>query len=151
MICSSCQRALPASAAFCEFCGQLVAEPQPQLEPQPQPNPQLPEVVQTGAKNFRTVWLISIFGGWLGLDRFYLGHVATGVLKLLGGGWYGVWWGIDLIRLLRGKQRDRAGVLIADPDNFMPKAKLISGVLLTVVALFWLLLLIAAVTPNTGD
>jgi len=106
---------------------------------------------QGGGKNFRTVWLISVFGGWLGIDRFYLGHIGTGVLKLLGGGWYGIWWAIDMIRLLRGRQADKSGALVEDPDNFRPVALVISTVLFTLIGLCWLIVILAAMTKGASN
>jgi TM2 domain-containing membrane protein YozV len=106
---------------------------------------------QVSGKSFRTVWLISVFGGWLGIDRFYLGHVGTGVLKLLGGGWYGIWWAVDMIRLLRGRQADKNGVLVEDRDNFRPVAVVISTVLFTLIGLFWLIVILAAMTQGSSD
>jgi len=41
--------------------------------------------------------LMSIFFGTLGVDRFIMGHVGLGILKLITGGGFGVWWLIDLI------------------------------------------------------
>lgn len=105
----------------------------------------------TQAKNFRTVWLISVFGGWLGIDRFYLGHIGTGVLKLLGAGWYGIWWSVDMIRLLRGRQADKNGVLVEDRDNFRPVALVISTVLFTLIGLCWLIVILAAMAPSNSD
>jgi TM2 domain-containing membrane protein YozV len=105
----------------------------------------------TQAKSFRTVWLIAVFGGWLGIDRFYLGHVGTGVLKLLGLGWYGIWWSVDMIRLLRGRQADKNGVLVEDQDNFRPVAVVISTVLFTLIGLCWLIVILAAMTPSSSD
>lgn len=105
----------------------------------------------TQAKSFRTVWLIAVFGGWLGIDRFYLGHIGTGVLKLLGAGWYGIWWSVDMIRLLRGRQADKNGVLVEDRDNFRPVAVVISTVLFTLIGLCWLILILAAMTPSSSD
>lgn len=102
-------------------------------------------------KNFKTVWLISFFGGWLGLDRFYLGHIGTGVLKLLGLGWYGIWWSIDMIRLLRGKQSDKNGTLVTDSDNFMPVARVISTIVLTLIALCWVIVILAAGNSSESD
>lgn len=39
--------------------------------------------------------LISLFGGTLGLDRFFLGDTTMGVLKLVTGGGCGIWTIID--------------------------------------------------------
>lgn len=40
--------------------------------------------------------LVSIFVGSLGIDRFLIGDVIMGVLKLITGGGCGTWWLIDL-------------------------------------------------------
>lgn len=40
--------------------------------------------------------LISIFLGYLGVDRFMLGQTMYGAIKLLTAGGCGVWWLIDL-------------------------------------------------------
>lgn len=39
--------------------------------------------------------LLSVFGGWLGLDRFYSGNYLLGALKLFTSGGLGIWWVID--------------------------------------------------------
>lgn len=41
--------------------------------------------------------LMSIFFGTLGVDRFILGHIGLGLLKLITMGGFGIWWLIDLI------------------------------------------------------
>ncbi len=41
--------------------------------------------------------LMSIFFGSLGVDRFIMGKVGTGILKLITAGGLGVWWLVDLI------------------------------------------------------
>ena len=48
-------------------------------------------------KNWVAALLISIFLGSLGIDRFYMGYVGTGILKLLTLGSFGIWWLIDVI------------------------------------------------------
>ena len=53
-------------------------------------------------------------GGW-GVDRFYLGKVGTGILKLVTGGGLGVWWLIDVILVLSGKATTKSGQPLADP------------------------------------
>ena len=49
-----------------------------------------------GNKNSTTVLLLSIFIGYLGIDRIYVGDVGLGVLKMLTCGGIGIWWLIDL-------------------------------------------------------
>ena len=53
--------------------------------------------------------LLSIFFGVLGVDRFYLGHVGLGIVKLLTGGGCGIWWLIDIILIATGSLRDVRG------------------------------------------
>lgn len=53
-------------------------------------------------KNWLVALLLSIFLGALGIDRFYLGHVGLGILKLLVtivsfGFLAWIWWIIDII------------------------------------------------------
>lgn len=47
--------------------------------------------------NWVLVLILSIFLGSLGIDRFIMGKVGTGILKLITFGGLGVWWLIDLI------------------------------------------------------
>ena len=60
-------------------------------------------------KSRTTALLLSIFFGELGIDRFYLGKIGTGLLKLitLGGG--GIWWIIDIIIIASGGMTDKQG------------------------------------------
>lgn len=79
-------------------------------EPQQAPfNP----VRQEGSKSFVVTWLLSLFLGYWGVDRFYLGKVGTGLLKLFTLGGLGVWALIDLIITLAGKQTDKNGNSLA--------------------------------------
>lgn len=40
-------------------------------------------------KNPTVIFVVSLFLGWLGIDRFMLGHVGMGILKLLTMGGFG--------------------------------------------------------------
>lgn len=65
-------------------------------------------------RSFIATWMFSWLLGFLGVDRFYLGKVGTGILKLLTLGGLGIWWLIDLILTLAGVQRDKEGRLLPD-------------------------------------
>jgi len=47
--------------------------------------------------------LMSLFLGWLGIDRFMMGQVFLGILKLITLGGLGVWWLIDVILIATKK------------------------------------------------
>ena len=55
-----------------------------------------------GTKSQSTAFLLSLFLGIFGADRFYLGHIATGVFKLLTLGGAGIAYVIDLMLIITG-------------------------------------------------
>ena len=63
----------------------------------------------TPGKNWLVTLLLSIFVGSLGVDRFYLGYIGLGILKLITCGGFGIWWLIDLIMIAMGKMTDSNG------------------------------------------
>jgi TM2 domain-containing membrane protein YozV len=56
---------------------------------------------ETNSQKKKVNWILalimSIIFGWIGVDRFIMGHVGLGILKLLTLGGCGIWWLIDLI------------------------------------------------------
>ena len=67
---------------------------------------------QPGGKSFVVTWLLALLLGGLGIDRFYLGKIGTGILKLITFGGCGIWALIDLIFVLVGHTRDSGGRLL---------------------------------------
>lgn len=60
-------------------------------------------------KDWIVAVLISVILGGLGIDRFYLGHTTTGVLKLVTFAGLGFWWIIDIFLIATRKLGDASG------------------------------------------
>ena len=60
------------------------------------------------------VTLLAYCVGYLGVHRFYLGKIGTGVAMLLTGGGLGIWWLIDFIYAVAGMMKDKDGKPIID-------------------------------------
>lgn len=135
MFCTNCGSP-NQSDRFCDQCGTELANTTPSAEPvventsaptpvapsvpQPAPAPQLavPAVAAPGQKNLRLAWGLALLLGNLGVDRFYLGKIVTGIFKLLTLGGFGIWTFVDVIILAFNKTTDKNGQpLFATPSE----------------------------------
>jgi TM2 domain-containing membrane protein YozV len=70
-----------------------------------------------GDKRWPTLLFLSVLLGLFGVDRFYVGKVGTGILKLITGGGWGVWWIIDMFFVVTGRFTDAKGNVIKKQRN----------------------------------
>ncbi len=65
--------------------------------------------VGTPTRDQGTAFLLSMFLGSFGVDRFYLGQVGLGLGKLLTGGGCGIWAFVDMVIIGMGQAKDADG------------------------------------------
>ncbi len=67
---------------------------------------------QKSDKEYIPMVLLCFFLGGLGVHRFYVGKVGTGILMLLTLGGLGIWALIDFIIIVTGNFKDKEGYKI---------------------------------------
>ena len=99
--CVECGKKIRENAEICPKCG--VRQPLLSNENE-KTNPE-----NSTKKSQMIALILSILVGGLGVDRFYLGLIGTGIIKLLTGGGFGIWWIIDVILIATNKLNDSKG------------------------------------------
>jgi hypothetical protein len=65
---------------------------------------------RTSSRHNSIAVLMALFGGTIGLDRFYLGYATAGLIKFFSAGGFGYLWFRDVGLLLRGRLLDAEGL-----------------------------------------
>jgi TM2 domain-containing membrane protein YozV len=60
-------------------------------------------------KSWVVALILSILLGQFGVDRFYLGYIGLGAVKLITCGGVGIWWLIDIILIAMNNLPDASG------------------------------------------
>jgi hypothetical protein len=95
--CHNCGAEVNDKAVVCVKCGVAVNNHAPgQIGP-------------VSDKEWLVTLLLSFFLGYLGVHRFYTGHIGIGVAQLLTLGGCGIWALIDFILILTGSYKDAEG------------------------------------------
>lgn len=90
MFCKSCGKEISNEAQNCPNCGQPFGPP-------------------SSPKSKIVAILLCFFLGSLGVHRFYVGKIGTGILELITLGGFGIWALIDLIFIICSKFTDSNG------------------------------------------
>ncbi len=96
--CSECGKQISENAVVCPECGNPLRINQNQG--------------RVSDKSFIATILLCIFFGTIGVHRFYVGKIGTGILQLITFGGLGIWSLIDLIIIIVGKFTDKSGAYI---------------------------------------
>jgi TM2 domain-containing membrane protein YozV len=99
MYCSNCGKELSAQAAFCPNCGH--------------PTRSTPDKMVSPFSRLAAL-LLCLFLGVLGVHRFFVGKVGTGLLMIFTFGGLGIWALIDFIMIVVGSFTDKEGRFVLD-------------------------------------
>jgi TM2 domain-containing membrane protein YozV/ribosomal protein L40E len=96
---------------YCTTCGAHMAKSAPACPKCGAPNAL--SAPQTSQKTMVAAALLCFFLGTIGIHRFYVGKIWTGILMILTLGGFGIWTIIDFVRIIVGSFKDKKGLPLA--------------------------------------
>lgn len=118
--------------------------------------PDLKKVIlpENPGKNYVELLTLTTLFGLFGVDRFYLGKIGTGLLKLFTFGGFGLWYCFDAIVALTGGGRQKGSELpLEDTAKYKPffvRMTTYSAVVIAVITIIQFIALALAI-PNLID
>ncbi|MET3600188.1 TM2 domain-containing protein [Martelella mangrovi] len=97
--------------AYCNVCGTQMATTAQSCPKCGAPNGLAAQ--QVSSKTMVAAALLCFFLGGLGIHRFYVGKIGTGILMLLTFGGLGIWTIIDFVMIIVGSFRDKQGLKLS--------------------------------------
>lgn len=132
MTCPNCGGGNPPESNCCSYCGTKLSgnnnyqqtyasQPNPTGQPYPagqpyyvnQSNPAYGSTIYSKPISPSNRWVafaLCFVLGVIGIHRFYVGKIGTGVLYIFTGGLFGIGWLVDLIMIACGSFTDKAGL-----------------------------------------
>lgn len=99
MYCKNCGAEIDDTAAACPKGGSLIGTK---------------DGLTVSGKKRLVAFFLCFFLGGLGVHRFYVGKIGTGVAMLLTVGGVGIWSFIDWIMIIAGKFTDKEGRIVSN-------------------------------------
>lgn len=113
--CKFCGERIDVECVVCPKCGKQVEELRHEI-------PQQNVIINNNNTNnscenysYRskvTAIVLCLLLGWLGIHRFYVGKIGTGIIWFITGGCFGIGWIVDFFMILFGAFRDKEGRLL---------------------------------------
>lgn len=123
MYCYKCGKVIPDDALLCPYCGADIKAPatapthvSASTASAAQAKAAQESLTPISPKSRLLTTLLCYFFGIIGVHRFYLGKVGSGIAMIFTIGGLGIWALIDLIMIVCGEFKDKDGLPIKNWD-----------------------------------